>query len=355
MRKSSDKREVIRLVGKGRAEEESWNVLTRLIRKLPVDEFASPLETTELISTPLDNYELQMKGDVRSVSKSLSVVATRVSWFVGAMLLALLLAWLLIEISIIRRISLLTKRAAELSRTMKGAGELDQLDVSDLRSPDELGVLASGLRSLASRERDVERRNNSDRTETNVACGGPRDHVALAEFDGTSSDRWDQSHRYINRMQQTIKVLYGHATPVKLFNQRFCKLVVDLNLFLKHVAENAPHTVFQQLNISRRWVIVVKADEYSLEDVVTHILKNADRYRPEGSAIRIYVELAEQQLQCIFTIRDQTSRQTCLIRFLNMVCPTSWIQARRASRPRIVCCANLYGENGRHYCCTQLR
>ena len=297
LRKSSDKREVIRLVGKVEQEEESWNVLTRLIRKLPVDEFTSPLETTELISTPLDNYELQMKGDVRSVSKSLSVVATRVSWFVGAMLLALLLAWLLIEISIIRRISLLTKRAAELSRTMKGAGELDQLDVSDLRSPDELGVLASGLHDLLRRvKEDVER--ETIRTEQEKQMWHAVGHEIMSPLQSLMvlhPTAEDQSHRYINRMQQAIKVLYGHATPSEAFQSTVLQIgELDLNLFLKHVAENAPHAGIPAVEYQpTAQVIVVKADEYSLEDVVTHILKNADRYRPEGSAIRIYVELAE--------------------------------------------------------------
>jgi signal transduction histidine kinase len=33
--------------------------------------------------------------------------------------------------------------------------------------------------------------------------------------------------------------------------------------------------------------LVVKADEYSLEDVITHVLSNADRHRLSGSPIRI--------------------------------------------------------------------
>ncbi|WMW82205.1 HAMP domain-containing sensor histidine kinase [Undibacterium cyanobacteriorum] len=297
LRKSSEKREVIRLLGKVEQEEESWNLLTRLIRRLPVDEFSSPLEAKELISTPLDNYELEMRGDVRSVSKSLSVVATRVSWFVGAMLLALLLAWLLIEISIIRRISLLTKRAAELSRTMKGAGELDQLDVSDLRSPDELGVLASGLHDLLRRvKEDVER--ETIRTEQEKQMWHAVGHEIMSPLQSLmvlhpSAD--DQSHRYINRMQQAIKVLYGHATPSEAFQSTVLQIgELDLNLFLRYVAENAPHAGIVDVEYEHQYrPIVVKADEYSLEDVVTHILKNADRYRPHGTAIRISVEVSE--------------------------------------------------------------
>lgn len=297
LRKSSDKKEVIRLLGKVEQEEESWNVLTRLIRRLPVDEFATPLESKELISTPLDNYELMMKGDVRSISKSLSVVATRVSWFVGAMLLALLLAWLLIEISIIRRITLLTRRAAALSRTMKGAGELDQLDVSDLRSPDELGVLASGLHDLLRRvKEDVER--ETIRTEQEKQMWHAVGHEIMSPLQSLMvlhSSAEDESHRYISRMQQAIKVLYGSATPSEAFQSTVLQ-IGELNLteFLQHVATNAPHAGIGKVEFhSNLGTIVVKADEYSLEDVVTHILKNADRYRPLESSIQIRLEVDE--------------------------------------------------------------
>ena len=297
LRKSSDKKEVIRLLGKVEQEEESWNLLTRLIRRLPVDEFATPLESKELISTPLDNYELMMKGDVRSISKSLSVVATRVSWFVGAMLLALLLAWLLIEISIIRRITLLTRRAAALSRTMKGAGELDQLDVSDLRSPDELGVLASGLHDLLRRvKEDVER--ETIRTEQEKQMWHAVGHEIMSPLQSLMvlhSSSKDESHRYISRMQQAIKVLYGSATPSEAFQSTVLQ-IGELNLteFLHHVSTNAPHAgISGVLFDSDLGNIVVKADEYSLEDVVTHVLKNADRYRPQDRPIRIRLEVDE--------------------------------------------------------------
>lgn len=297
LRKSSDKKEVIRLVGKVEQEEESWNLLTRLIRRLPVDEFATPLESKELISTPLDNYELMMKGDVRSISKSLSVVATRVSWFVGAMLLALLLAWLLIEISIIRRITLLTRRAAALSRTMKGAGELDQLDVSDLRSPDELGVLASGLHDLLRRvKEDVER--ETIRTEQEKQMWHAVGHEIMSPLQSLMvlhSSTEDESHRYISRMQQAIKVLYGSATPSEAFQSTVLQIgELDLTEFLRHVSNNAPHAgINKVLFESELGTIVVKADEYSLEDVVTHVLKNADRYRPQETSIRISLEVDE--------------------------------------------------------------
>ncbi|MFZ6799849.1 sensor histidine kinase [Undibacterium sp. Di24W] len=312
IRKASDKKDVIQLLGEVEQEEGSWNLLTRLIRRLPVDEYDTPLVGNDLISTALDNYEINLKGDVRSISKSLSVVATRVSWFVGGMLLALLLAWLLIEINIIRRITLLTKRAATLSRTMKDAGELDQLDVSDLRSPDELGVLASALHDLLRRvKEDVER--ETIRTEQEKQMWHAVGHEIMSPLQSLmvlhqSPD--DQSHRYISRMQQAIKVLYGSATPSEAFQTTVLQLEeIDIVEFLVHVARNATCIGVDQVEfvapIGRHKNIKVKADEYSLEDVVTHILKNADRYRPIGSVISI--RMAVDELSVSISIHNRGS------------------------------------------------
>lgn len=313
IRKASDKKDIIQLLGKIEQEEDSWNLLTRLIRRLPVDEYDTPLVANDLISTPLDNYEINLKGDVRSISKSLSVVATRVSWFVGGMLLALLLAWLLIEINIIRRITLLTKRAATLSRTMKGSGELDQLDVSDLRSPDELGVLASALHDLLRRvKEDVER--ETIRTEQEKQMWHAVGHEIMSPLQSLMvlhQTPEDQSHRYISRMQQAIKVLYGSATPSEAFQTTVLQLdEIDLHQFLAHVASNAPCIGVNDVEFMAPDTLkpqhknsMVKADEYSLEDVVTHILKNADRYRPKGSAIRIHLTIDE--VCAIITIHNR--------------------------------------------------
>jgi len=41
--------------------------------------------------------------------------------------------------------------------------------------------------------------------------------------------------------------------------------------------------------------VTVRADEYSLEDVVSHVLRNAERYRLPGSLIRITLSLQAQE------------------------------------------------------------
>lgn len=291
------KDDLINLTGIVEQSDESWNIITRLIRRLPVDEYDVPLESRETISTPLANYEVLLKGDVRSVSKSLSVVASRVSWFVGAMLLALTLAWLLIEVSIIRRITLLTKRAVSLSKTMKGAGELEQFDVSDLRSPDELGVLASCLHDLLRRvKEDVERETIRAEQEKEMWHAVGHEIMSplqsLMALHGTADN---QSSRYISRMQQAIRVLYGSASPSEAFQSTVLQVSeIDISLFLKNVADNAPMVGIPDVVYEGPdEVIMVKADEYSLEDVVTHVLRNAQRYRKTDSSISIRLQDSE--------------------------------------------------------------
>ncbi len=102
----------------------------------------------------------------------------------------------------------------------------------------------------------------------------------------------DQSHRYISRMQQAIRVLYGHASPSEAFQSTVLQVgELDLSAFLANVAANAPLVGLAQVRLEApARPVMARADEYSLEDVVTHVLRNADRYRTAGSAIVITLE-----------------------------------------------------------------
>ena len=99
----------------------------------------------------------------------------------------------------------------------------------------------------------------------------------------------DPSARYIHRMQQAIKVLYGSASPSEAFESTRLRLdVLDLREFLRHVADNAQSAGIANVQfISNAEAASVRADEYSLEDVLTHILTNADRHRTKDSTITI--------------------------------------------------------------------
>ena len=265
-----------------------------LIRRLPVEGFDTMLESREIISTALGSYEVTLTGDVRSVNRALATVATRVSWFVGAMLLAIGTAWLVVEAGIIRRIAELTKRARAVSADVKGADGVVNFNVADLRSKDELGILASCLHDLLNRVNEDVRREHlrAERERDTWHAVGHEIMSPLQSLMVLHGQAGDPSARYIHRMQQAIKVLYGSASPSEAFESTKLRLdVLDLHQFLGHVADNAQSAGIANVQfVSNTASASVRADEYSLEDVLTHILSNADRHRSKDSVITITLD-----------------------------------------------------------------
>lgn len=288
---------IISMVGTTEKSDDSFQFVNRLVRKLPVEEYDAPIDAREKITTLSGAYEVILKGDVRSVNKSLAVVVTRVSWFVGGMLLAILLAWVVIEIGIIRRITALTKRTKSLSSSVKSTSGLDQFNLSDLRGDDELGVLASCLHDLLRRvKEDAEREGIRAEQEKEMWHAVGHEIMSplqsLMVLHGASDD---QSKRYIYRMQQAVRVLYGSASPSEAFQSTVLQVTaIDIDAFLKNAAANAPCVGIANINfIGEGTPIMVRADDYSLEDVITHVLGNADRCREPGSPISITLTSTE--------------------------------------------------------------
>ncbi len=271
--------------------EQSSPLIGRLIRRLEVEGYDAPIRNTEVISTPLGRYELTLSGDIRTVNKALTAVATRVSWFVGGMLLAIFVTWLAIELRIIRRITELTRRAATVSKGVKSTDNLSAVDLSDLRGSDELGVLAGGLQDLLQRVNEDVRREQiriAQEKDTWHAVG----HEIMSPLQSLMvlhGNADDPAHRYISRMQQAVRVLYGSASPSEAFESTALNVqTLDVNEFLSHIASNSaaagiPDVIFAPA----AQPVMVRADEYSLEDAVSHILRNAQRYRAEGTPIPI--------------------------------------------------------------------
>ncbi|WP_426212240.1 sensor histidine kinase [Massilia sp. TWP1-3-3] len=288
---------LIALTGADLQAEPTWRLLTSLIRRLPVDAYDAPLTATETISIPSGRYQVTLGGDVRSVSKNLSVVARRLSWYVGGMLLALLLAWLVIEIGVISRIRVLIRRADSVAKTVKGTGAADEFDLSDLRGEDELGVLASCLHDLLRRVReDVERDTIRAEQERDMwHAVGHEIMSPLQSLLALHADADGQSRRYLARMQQAIRVLYGSASPSEAFQASVVQVgELDLSAFLEHVAANAPCAGIDNVCfIGGGQAVLARADEYCLEDVVTHVLRNAARYRLDGSPITLTLAAVE--------------------------------------------------------------
>ena len=272
-----------------------------LLRRLPVQDQDVPIEDTETIRTAAGSYELRGFGDERSANRALALVATRVSWFVVAMLAALALAWGAIEWTIIRRITMLTKRSraatAALTADDDGSRRWSTLDVADLRGPDELGVLASNLAELMQRVDESMRRERlrAEREKDQWMAVGHEIMSPLQSLIALHGAPDDASRRYILRMQQAIRVLYGSASPSEAFESTTLQLAtLDLDAFLAEVAANAPHAGIADVRYDGPGEpVVVRADEYPLEDVITHVLQNAQRHRRAGTPVTLRLRADE--------------------------------------------------------------
>jgi signal transduction histidine kinase len=270
--------------------------LDRLVRRLLVEgDEDRPTALQDTVATPLGPYRVELTGDLRSVDARLAGVATRLVWFVGAMLLAIVLAWLIIEVGLIRRITVLTHRAKAVSRDVLGARGVSDLKVADLRGPDELGILAGALADLLQRVKEDMRRERlrAEREKDLWHAVGHEIMSPLQSLMALHAGPEDPSGRYIQRMQQALRVLYGSASPSEAFESTTLELQpLDLHEFLRHVAGNAPHAGIDGVVLEADeglGPVTVRADEYSLEDVVTHVLRNAQRYRLPGTPITLHL------------------------------------------------------------------
>lgn len=286
--------ETLRLTGSSQLPQPGSPFLAGLLRRLPVDGDDRPIEIGETVTTALGDYRIRLSGDAANTLPVLNAVASRVSWFVLAMLLGILLVWGVMEILMIRRIKELTRRAVNVSQSMRGGAGFERIELDDLRGRDELGLLAGALGDLLERVReDVARERIRTEQEKDLWHAVGHEIMSplqsLMALHGTGHD---ESSRYIARMQQAVRILYGGASPSEAFQASTLRdQVIDLDAFLQSVADNAPCAGIRDVHYPPAdGPLWVKADEYSLEDVVTHILRNADRHRTPGTPIEIGVD-----------------------------------------------------------------
>jgi two-component system OmpR family sensor kinase len=229
-------------------------------------------------------------------------VAARMSWYLGAMLAAIALAWLAVEVGLLRRVTALTRRAAAVSYTVQDGHigpRLGDLEVADLRGSDELGILAGGLADLLQRVKDdlARERLRAQQERDMWHAVGHEIMSPLQSLMVLHGAADDPGHRYVQRMQQAVHVLYGTASPAEALQAADVPQGrLDLDAFLRHVADNAHFAGISNVVYEGEGgpgPVIVRADEFALEDVVTHILRNADRYRPAGSAITLTLAASE--------------------------------------------------------------
>jgi signal transduction histidine kinase len=176
-------------------------------------------------------------------------------------------------------------------RNASPSGRWSTLDVADLRSRDELGVLASCLAELLQRvDESMQReRLRAEREKDQWMAVGHEIMSPLQSLIALHGAPDDASRRYILRMQQAIRVLYGSASPSEAFRSTTLQLAtLELDAFLAEVAANAPHAGIADVRYDGPGeTVVVRADEYPLEDVITHVLQNAQRHRRAGTPITL--------------------------------------------------------------------
>lgn len=299
---------IVKARSDGNGASAPW--MLRLIDRMPVASRPATVAARETIATPLGNYEARLTGDASGIDRGLGGIATRMSWYVAAMLGAIALAWMVVELGLIRRIAVLTRRAAAVSREVQGdpsgTGEIAQLDVSDLRGRDELGILAGGLADLLARVKsDVQREQlRSQRERDMLQAVGHEILSPLQSLMVLHPDAADPAHRYVHRMQQAVRVLYGQASPSEALAAAQLELAsMDLDAFLREVAANAGFAGINDVRYEGPGApVLVRADAFSLEDVVTHILRNAQRHRSPGTPI--VVTLQQQGARAVIGIRN---------------------------------------------------
>lgn len=276
--------------------------LIRLVSWLPLD--APDARATpaglDILDTPTGNYVVSFTGNLRGLEHGLAAVATRMSWYLGAMLTAIALAWLIVEVGLLRRVTALTRRAAAVSYNVQDGHigpRLGDLDVSDLRGSDELGILAGGLADLLQRVKDdIQREQLRAQQERDMwHAVGHEIMSPLQSLMVLHGGPGNPGHRYVQRMQQAVHVLYGTASPAEALQAADVPQGrLDLDAFLRHVADNAHFAGIDHVAYGGGSnPVIVRADEFALEDVVTHILRNADRYRPAGTAITLTLRASE--------------------------------------------------------------
>lgn len=84
-------------------------------------------------------------------------------------------------------------------------------------------------------------------------------------------------------------MLYSSASPSEALEAASLDLrAIDLDAFLRNVAANARFAGIENVRYENaQRPVQARAADYSLEDVVTHILRNADRYRSPGTPITL--------------------------------------------------------------------
>lgn len=296
-----------RLLARVQAEPEgdpAYPWLTRLIRRLPAARLEGPLSTSAELAPSAGGapYRVQLEGDLRAIARALSATATRYTLYFALLAGAIALAWLIVEIGLLRRMALLTRRANALTRSLQERpDELPPLDVADLKGRDELGILAGSLAELLARSREHLRHEQiravQEREQWHAV--GHEIMSPLQALLALHGGEHDPSRRYLQRMQAALQLLYGQASVGEAMHAATAQRErLDLAAFLREVAVNAPYAGIEEVRaLDCESACEVFADPLKLEDALTHLLNNAARHRVAGTPISLRLSVQGEQAQ----------------------------------------------------------
>ncbi len=207
---------------------------------------------------------------------------------------------------------------------------------------DEIGALSRGFNELLRETRDQSKREQDERErraevvrktqfetvrnrEVNLQIIGHEIRSplqALRSLHNESSESW----RYIERITNAVTQLFGADSPETALTLREVNLEhLDLGTFLSAVAKNSPLANISNVSfIGPQSGVVVSVDPTALEDALTNILINGNRYRSDNSALTITLscdannanidifndgpKIPEDKLQKIFDLYFTTER-----------------------------------------------
>lgn len=234
-------------------------------------------------------YRSGSRGPDLGLVRSGAAIAT----YAVLMIIMVVLAWLTIERAVLKRVMLLTGRTRLVSLAIRTTGNLEQFDFSALKGRDELGVLATGLDDLLKRIADDVQRN-AIRLHSERSILRAIGHEIRAPLQSLSAvlGNSEPGTGYVRRMLKAVAALYGSASPSDGFEGAEMESeLMDLADFLSKVASNAHHAGIEQVEYRGPPTGVnIRGDQAALEDAVSHILRNAKRYRPASTPITITLD-----------------------------------------------------------------
>ncbi|MBH9552017.1 sensor histidine kinase [Inhella gelatinilytica] len=281
-------------------EEPAYPWLTRLIRRLPAARLEGPLQAERELLASEGRLHLRLTGDLRALDRELAATATRYLLYFALLAGAIALAWLIVELGLLRRMALLTRRANALTRSLQAQpDELPALDVADLRGRDELGILAGSLSELLARSREHLRgeQRRAEQAHEQWHAVGHEIMSPLQSLLALHAAADDPSRRYLLRMQAALNLLYGQASVGEALDRASAQRErLDLAAFAREVAANAPYAGIADVHTEGATEpLWVWADPLKLEDALTHVLTNAQRYRTPGSPITLRLTHGEEE------------------------------------------------------------